>query len=572
MRPQRCTALLPIAALGIQSTSARVGRLAPRDAACRKTSVAILGGGMAGVTAAQALSNNSITDFVIIEYNDRLGGRATQADFGKQDDGSPYVVELGPNWVCIVAKHFRLPPWWWSPMGRRETNRPESDLGSGQSGRPGVSTENPIWTLAKKHKLKNTPSNYSSILTYDENGHTDYSRMLDEYDAAWAKASARAGRMLAENMQDETARAGLALAGWNPRHGDMKRQAVEWWRWDWDAALTPEESSLIFGAAGDNLTFHQFSDQNNLVVDPRGYGHIVQEESRTFLGADDRRLLLGTRVTNITYSDDGVTVHNADGSCVSAAYAICTFSLGVLQNAGADAVAFRPELPEWKRVAVQKFTMGTYTKVFLQFNETFWPADTQYFLYASPTRRGHFPVWQSLSADGFLPGSNIIFATAVEQASYRLEQQTDEQTKHEALEVLRQMFPGVTVPEPLAFMYPRWTSTPWSYGSYSNWPVGTTLEMHQNLRANTGRLWFAGEATSAQYFGFLHGAWFEGMEAGSRVAALLRGECADAHDAHDAPRCGDRPHYDPLHGTSPLEDYRAPNGWAASSFYASRPE
>lgn len=49
----------------------------------------------------QALSNNSITDFVIIEYNDRVGGRATQTNFGKKEDGSPYVVELGPNWVCV---------------------------------------------------------------------------------------------------------------------------------------------------------------------------------------------------------------------------------------------------------------------------------------------------------------------------------------------------------------------------------------------------------------------------------------------------------------------------------------
>ena len=30
--------------------------------------------------------------------------------------------------------------------------------------------------------------------------------------------------------------------------------------------------------------------------------------------------------------------------------------------------------------------------------------------------------------------------------------------------------------------------------------------MHQNLRANVGRVWFAGEATSAEYYGFLHGA------------------------------------------------------------------
>jgi polyamine oxidase len=68
-------------------------------------------------------------------------------------------------------------------------------------------------------------------LTYNETGYTDYSEILDEYDESWTKASVKAGRMLADNIQDETARAGLAMAGWNPKHSDMKRQAVEWWNW-----------------------------------------------------------------------------------------------------------------------------------------------------------------------------------------------------------------------------------------------------------------------------------------------------------------------------------------------------
>ena len=181
--------------------------------------------------------------------------------------------------------------------------------------------------------------------------------------------------------------------------------------------------------------------------------------------------------------------------------AITTFSLGVLQN---DVVEFDPPLPRWKQEAIDQFQMGTYTKIFLQFNETFWPTDTQYFLYADPDRRGYYPIWQSLSTSGFLPGSNIIFVTVVDDESYRVEAQTDEQTKAEALEVLRKMFPDVDVPEPIDFMYPRWSLEPWVHGSYSNCPVGVTLEMHQNLRANIDRLWFASEANSAEYYGFLH--------------------------------------------------------------------
>lgn len=64
---------------------------------------------------------------------------------------------------------------------------------------------------------------------------------------------------------------------------------------------------------------------------------------------------------------------------------------------------------------------------------------------------------------------------------------------------------GTDIPDPIDFMYPRWSTEPWAYGSYSNWPPGLSIETHQNLRANLGRLWFAGEATSAEYFGFLQG-------------------------------------------------------------------
>jgi polyamine oxidase len=271
--------------------------------------------------------------------------------------------------------------------------------------------------------------------------------------------------------------------------------------------------------------------------------------------------MLNTIVTNITYSDSGVTLINADGSCVEADYAISTVSVGVLQN---DAITFEPELPSWKQDAIATFSMGTYTKIFFQFNETFWPTDTQYMLYADPRSRGYYAIWQSLSTEPFLPGSNIIFATSVGEQSYRIEAQDDETTKAEGLAVLRNMFPNITIPEPTAFMYPRWTQTPWSYGSYSNWPVGTTLEMHQNLRANVDRLYFAGEATSAMYFGYLHGAWFEGREAGQRIAGKITAECVNLGSG-----CGDYNQYDVLHGTTPFSEVNALNGMWRSPFFAS---
>ena len=71
--------------------------------------------------------------------------------------------------------------------------------------------------------------------------------------------------------------------------------------------------------------------------------------------------------------------------------------------------------------------------------------------------------------------------------------------------VVRAMFPNITVPEPTDFFFPRWHSNPHFRGSYSNWPPSFFSQHLDNLRANVGRLYFAGEATSRKYFGaYIH--------------------------------------------------------------------
>ncbi|KAI0010193.1 amine oxidase [Xylariaceae sp. FL0662B] len=527
---------LLVAAFALFISTAHAGRIAPRKSnnttECRKTTVAILGAGVAGITAAQALANASVTDFVIVERNDYIGGRVAHASFGTAPDGTPYVVELGANWV----------------------------QGLGSPGGP----ENPIWTLAKKHGVANTYSNYSNISTHDGGGAADFGHdLFDAMDAAYGAAEREAGYVLTGNLQDTSMRAAYGMAGWKPRQ-DMRAQALEWWDWDWETAWSPEQSGFLFGITGYNLTFYQFSDENNFVWDQRGFNAFVIGEAREFLGEDDPRLLLETTVTAVSYGPEGVVVRLDGGGCIEAQHAIATFSLGVLQN---KAVDFDPPLPRWKREAIEQFQMGTYTKIFLQFNETFWDRSTQFFLYADNRTRGYYPVWQSLSAPGFLADSNIIFATVVDGESHRIERQSDEQTKAEAMAVLRTMFPDARIPDPVAFMYPRWSTEEWAYGSYSNWPVGMTLEKHQNLRANVGRLWFAGEATSAQYFGFLHGAWFEGRDVGMRVAGLLLGESGGGEcDANSTIGCGLMRKYEVLHGTTFADEYNVANGWPVSSF------
>jgi len=421
--------------------------------------------------------------------------------------GNQHVVELGANWI----------------QGTQEGNGPA----------------NPILTLARKHSVSVVENDYYASIsmsvfvtlfvarlnnrvarwtaTYDNTGAVDYKDVFDNAINAFSDLVIAAGARVQSNLVDLTARAGYSLVDQKPKTPHEK--VSEYFIFDWEYSQTPEPSSLAASSWGNNFTYDVsqggFADDNLLSIDQRGFKYLIQAEAAEFLKPS--QILLNTTITTITYSDDGVSVALTNGSTLSAEYAICTFSLGVLQN---DEVRFEPTLPAWKAEAIQSMTMGTYTKIFLQFPEKFW-FDTQVALYADP-ERGRYPIWQSLDVDGFLPGSGIIFVTVTGDYSERIESLSDDQVKSEVMSVVRTMFPNVAVPEPTAFFFPRWYSDPLYRGSYSNWPASFVAQHHTNFRASLGRLWFAGEALSEKYFGFLHGAYFEGEATGAEVAQCLK--------------------------------------------------
>jgi polyamine oxidase len=85
---------------------------------------------------------------------------------------------------------------------------------------------------------------------------------------------------------------------------------------------------------------------------------------------------------------------------------------------------------------------------------------------------------------------------------------TDAEVQAEAMEILGAMFPNVAIPQPTAFLIPRWISDPLYRGSYSNWTPSVVPQHLINLAVPLGRLWFAGEGTSVRYFGMLLFCYF----------------------------------------------------------------
>ncbi|KAJ6528935.1 amine oxidase [Mycena capillaripes] len=416
--------------------------------------VLILGGGVSGIIAARTLAEKNITNFLIVEARDELGGRMRSMEFGAE--GKRATIELGANWI----------------QGTQEGDGPA----------------NPILTLAREHGVKTEESDfYGSVVTYDETGKVDYLDVLNNAVDAYTNLTVVGGGRVLTEQVDATCRTGYSLIGVKPK---TPAEMVTEYYVDWEYAQTPEQTSWIASSW-------------------RGFKHLIQAEAETFLKPE--QVLLNATVRTIGHSGDGVIVTLANGTRISADYAISTFSLGVLQN---DDVVFEPVLPMWKQEAIQSMAMATYTKIFLQFEEKFW-FDTQFALYAD-RERGRYPVWQGLDLEGFIPGSGIIFATVVGDYSERIEALSDAQVQAEVLDVLHTI-----VLLPSLVLRPV---VPWELQQLASF----VSPHHTNLRANVGkRLWFSGEAMSQKYFGFLHGAYFEGMDAGGRVAncVLSGGHC-----------------------------------------------
>ncbi|RDH35366.1 polyamine oxidase [Aspergillus welwitschiae] len=379
---------------------------------CTETDVVILGAGMAGVTAAETLERHSVNDFIVLEYQDRIGGRMFEVTFGK---ALQYVIEAGANWV-------------------HGTGGPETH-------------ENPVWTLVRlnrhsllQHRVLMT-TDVENVTIYDQTGEIPSETLFAALEAvsdADAKVLADAGIRLHHNLEDRTYRAALRRQGWNPRKSNQ----------------------------GNLRNLYRGNHQCHC---KRGFSTILRNEAGPlFEGQNARRLRTNTVVNEIAQDRFSVTVHSTDGECVRAKYAITTFSL-------------------------------------------------------DPVERGYYPLFQPLDLPGVLEGSNILIATVVNEEAYRVEQQSEAETRSEIMEVLRKMFKDKDVPDPVDIYYARWTQEPWSYGSYSNWPPGVSARTHRHLRENVGRVLFAGEATSPQFSGFLHGAYYEGKRAAESIASCLRG-------------------------------------------------
>ncbi|WP_020397170.1 flavin monoamine oxidase family protein [Thiolinea disciformis] len=226
--------------------------------------------------------------------------------------------------------------------------------------------------------------------------------------------------------------------------------------------------------------------------------------------AQGLNIQLGQTVTKVAYGAKGVSVttqhqtHTAD-------YAIITVPLGVLKR---NTIQFSPVLSRDKQIAIQRLGMGLLNKTYLRFPKVFWPKNIDWHEYLSPDK-GRWVEWVSFAKIG----APVLLGFHAADTARTVENWTDQALVADAMKVLKTMF-GNNIPQPVGAQITRWAKDPFAYGSYSFNAVGSTLQDRKNLAKPSGRLFWAGEATSSSYQGTVHGAYLSGVEAAKALLKL----------------------------------------------------
>ncbi|HYJ83033.1 MAG TPA: NAD(P)/FAD-dependent oxidoreductase [Allosphingosinicella sp.] len=444
------------------------------------TNIAIIGAGCAGLGAATALmaQNGADVSVTLIEANDWIGGRARTST-----DPSGLPVDLGPQFI----------------------QDPD---------------DNPWARIAEKRGYE------YAVPSVD----TRY-RMLD--DGVWTTVDF--------NVEIDSMNSNLEKK-FNVATGFSNA-----------AVLTPEEGSLIqtqqgwalslgsngLGAIGESAEPWQYvaSDRDRQVEPPykpnwyvkNGLGAMVSAYGQWLLEqyAPKLKFFGGLKVIEIHQRKGEVSVYPAEGERTDFDFCIVTIPCSEVKK-----IKFDPALPGSRLRADDFIRLGSYKKV--AFRPTKFPITKgntidekcEYYLY-DEIRHG---VWQYFR----LPTDpTVLICVTAGDFARGFDDWPDGDVTEMVIELLTGAYPDSNSdfrPANDEKVVTNWTKTPNIHGAYSytwfNGELGpdnsVPLQARLEIALPHGRIHFAGEATWAEAYGTIHGAYNSGVRAAGEILAAIK--------------------------------------------------
>ncbi|MEA2347814.1 MAG: monoamine oxidase [Thermoleophilaceae bacterium] len=442
-----------------------------------KVDVAVIGAGLAGLTAARELRKAG-RSVVVLEARDRVGGRLLNEPLGNGE-----VVEVGGQWI--------------GP------------------------TQDRIAELAKELGIETFP-------TYSTGKHViEFEGKLIRHTGTIPRISGRALMDLARAQRklDAMARQVPLEAPW------QAAKATEWdaqtfWSWmranlftkgAWSLvqlaveavfAAQPEDLSLlhvlfyIHSAGGfDKLVDTEGGAQQDRFV---GGSQLVAERMAEELG---RLVVLEAPVRRIAQSETGARV-TAEGMFVRARRVIVA-----LPPTLCGRLVYDPPLPGFRDQLTQRMPQGAVIKCMAVYNEPFWRGDGLTGQATSDTG----PL--KLTFDNSPPsGSPGVLLGFLEGRQARLLGREPVALRREVvLDCLSRYF-GPRALEPVDYIERSWADEEFTRGCYGCYmPPGAWTGFGTALRDPVGRLHWAGAETATVWSGYMDGAVQSGQRAAREV-------------------------------------------------------
>ena len=440
-----------------------------------KKDIIIIGGGIAGLAAANALAN-SIHNVTILEASNRYGGRINTYDFGG------YKADLGASWIHGI-------------------------------------TGNPLYKLANKNGIVTKVTHYEPSHIYDIDG-------TEITEAEWKKIE-----KLFNDLYD--------LAVKNPQNSlqglldimapnlNLSSRLTRLWygamRSEYEIPYAIDPKDLAAKAITLNDSF-----PGNDVVFSKGMHSLCQ------VLAKGVNIEYNSFVSKIDYSDSKVQVYvnkadtidpqrscntchnNSDAvfikedKILTADQVIVALPLGILKNKIID---FKPALPTSKTNAIDGLGIGTMNKVFLKFSTNFWDDKAYFFEYLKT---------DSLKIIEFFSPAptgerNVLVAVLAGKHARSMEQKSDAEVKDMVMSDLKGMF-GNSIPQPISMHRTAWHTNVFSLGSYPHLLPGSDISVCDEIKKPlSNKVFFAGDSTSRKYLATAHGAYLSGVDAANKI-------------------------------------------------------
>jgi monoamine oxidase len=445
-----------------------------------ETEVAVVGAGMAGLSAALELRRAG-RDFVVLEARERAGGRLESVQVGDA------WIDVGGQWVG-----------------------PTQDRLYGLARAHGAEIF-PTWTAGENIvELRGRLTRYTGTIP----------RLRPHVMADVGQAMLRLDRMAAKVPVEAPWTAPRAKAwdsqtvwSWmrrnmaTPTGREMLELAVKavW-------AATPADVSLLhmlfYIASAGNFDLLLDTDggaQQDRFVE--GTGNLARRVGEG-LG---EQLVLGAPVRRLEWTADGVRL-TADGVEVRARRVIVAIPPTL-----AGRISYDPPLPGFRDQFTQRVPMGAVIKCFAIYDEPFWRG--QGLSGSAVSGTGPLTLTVDNSPASGSPGILVGFLEGDHARTFG--RVGAEERRAAVLANLVQLF-GPRAGQPDAWVEKLWAEEEWSRGCYEGYtPPGVLTAFGPALREPIGPIHWAGTETATKWNGYIDGALQSGERAVREVLAAL---------------------------------------------------